>query len=87
MPLFDFTCTTCNHTFEELCITAEDVPACPACQGKDVERGLSLFAAHTEAAPACGLPVSSKGDCGMAPGGLIRGPQSRRITGQGSTVH
>jgi putative FmdB family regulatory protein len=43
MPLFDFVCKSCNHRFEAL-VRAGDIPTCPACQGRDLERQLSTFA-------------------------------------------
>ncbi len=43
MPLYDFQCKNCHHEFEALVRTG-DVPQCPACQSRDLERLLSAFA-------------------------------------------
>ncbi len=43
MPLFDFRCRACGETFEAL-VRPGHPPACPACQGTDLERQLSTFA-------------------------------------------
>lgn len=47
MPLYEFTCSKCGKTFEEL-LTLADLAsaavACPHCASLDVHRGLSSFA-------------------------------------------
>ena len=47
MPLFEFTCSKCGKTFEEL-LTLADLEAavvtCPHCDATEVQRGLSSFA-------------------------------------------
>ena len=45
MPLFEYACTNCSHTFETL-IRNGNSPACPTCQSTNLERQLSTFAAH-----------------------------------------
>jgi len=47
MPLYEFECRACRHRFEALVRTA-DLPACPECQGHDLERLLSMFAVSSE---------------------------------------
>lgn len=41
MPLYEFTCTSCDHTFEELVFNGEKVE-CPECHGDQVHRLLSV---------------------------------------------
>jgi putative FmdB family regulatory protein len=41
VPLFDFQCKECDHTFEALVLNGEAVE-CPQCQDEHVERLLSL---------------------------------------------
>lgn len=41
MPLHDFRCPRCSQTFE-LLIRASDIPACPACGNRELEKLLSL---------------------------------------------
>ena len=47
MPLYDFRCRTCSREFEAL-VRGTDMPACPACEGHDLERLLSTFAVSSE---------------------------------------
>ncbi|MGE5246621.1 MAG: FmdB family zinc ribbon protein [Betaproteobacteria bacterium] len=45
MPLYDFHCRTCGHDFEALVRPQdENGPACPSCQGMDLDRQLPTFA-------------------------------------------
>ncbi|MEQ1896501.1 MAG: zinc ribbon domain-containing protein [Vicinamibacterales bacterium] len=41
MPLFDYTCRGCAHTFEHL-TRAGSEPVCPQCGGADVEKQFSM---------------------------------------------
>ena len=50
MPIYEYACKNCGHEFEEL-IRGTEQPACPACGQSQVERQLSVSAAHT-AGPA-----------------------------------
>ena len=53
MPLYDFRCRACGHTFEALVrVNADgggDLPPaeCPACHARDLERLPSVFAASS----------------------------------------
>lgn len=40
MPLFDYACKTCDHTFEAL-VFGEEKVECPKCAGEKLERLLS----------------------------------------------
>jgi len=44
MPLFDFRCRSCGHVFEALIRPGHATPACPECQGVDLEKLLATFA-------------------------------------------
>ncbi len=46
MPLYEFNCTSCNRSFEELVRSAEAVNevVCPQCGSRQVRRKISLFA-------------------------------------------
>jgi putative FmdB family regulatory protein len=51
MPLYDYACPDCSHTFEALVRNGESVE-CPHCKGARPERQLSLPARpHTESKP------------------------------------
>ncbi len=43
MPIFEYECRGCGEQFEML-VLASTVPACPSCQGQDLEKLLSGFA-------------------------------------------
>ncbi len=47
MPIFEYRCGACGHQFECLVRTG-DVPACRACQSRDLERLLSHVAVSSE---------------------------------------
>jgi putative FmdB family regulatory protein len=67
MPLYEFSCARCDHTFEALVFDGEKVE-CPECHGQRVKRLLSVPAKpHSQALPLgpCGDP--SLPPCG-APG-------------------
>jgi putative FmdB family regulatory protein len=69
MPMFEYACRGCGRQFEAF-VTATRTPACPACEGNDLEKLLStpgMVGAggrkETEAIPAC---RSQGGSCGCA---------------------
>jgi putative FmdB family regulatory protein len=41
MPLYEYTCRECQHTFEELVFGAEQV-ACPECHSRRLQKLLSV---------------------------------------------
>ena len=43
MPIYDYQCRGCHHEFE-LIVLKDTVPACPECQGQDLERLPTAFA-------------------------------------------
>ncbi len=69
MPLFEYACKQCDHQFEVL-VRSGEKPQCPSCHGVDLERRLSVFAAHTATTGAAEVPAT--GACGTC--GDPRGP-------------
>jgi len=59
VPLFDFTCKTCGHSFEAL-VRSGETPRCPACQGSDLQRELATFALSTDERRAAAVKQSRK---------------------------
>jgi putative FmdB family regulatory protein len=49
MPIYDYRCRKCASEFELLVLRNSPVPACPECQGVDLEQLLSGFAVSSEA--------------------------------------
>jgi putative FmdB family regulatory protein len=71
MPLYEYFCASCQHTFETMRPAKEaDAPAtCPACQHASSQRILSLFASSVKSnGAASSLPMSGGGCCGGACG-------------------
>jgi putative FmdB family regulatory protein len=67
MPLYEYACRQCHHSFEQWVPTASAAPQeCPKCHGRDLERLIGLPTAGrtpTEVAtncrgdgPPCGAP-------------------------------
>ena len=75
MPIYEYTCRSCEHEFEELAksMASPDRVKCPSCGAARVERKLSVFAARlgAETKPAmprgagCGHCGDPHGPCGM----------------------
>ncbi len=60
MPLYDFKCRACGHEFEGLVLPARTPPACPSCQGQDLERLISSFAVSSEERSQAALKGAKK---------------------------
>ena len=41
MPIYEYTCETCGHSFEHLVLGGSEPSGCPACQGDRICRMLS----------------------------------------------
>jgi putative FmdB family regulatory protein len=73
MPFYEFRCTKCEHTFEELIRNSGQSPdACPRCGHGETARLLSTFSVGAASSSSrdlgpCGRPVG--GGCG---GGACR---------------
>ena len=70
MPLYEYSCRQCDQQFETL-VRGSDTPECPSCHSRELERRLSVFAAHTNGGPTGGA-MPSVGPCGAC--GDPRGP-------------
>ena len=44
MPLYEYRCRACSHTFEALVRGSAKPSTCPACNATDLEQLISLFA-------------------------------------------
>ena len=63
MPLYEYACKSCSKEFEAL-VRASETAECPSCHGKDLERRLSVFAAHTAGVPQRSASPGACGSCG-----------------------
>lgn len=66
MPLYEFACKSCDHTFEELVFAGDEV-TCPECQSAKIEKLLSV--PGVAKAGSAALPMSSCGDPSLPPCG------------------
>jgi putative FmdB family regulatory protein len=46
MPLFDYKCRGCGHTYEYL-LRGDAQPVCPQCSSPDAEKQLTMFSVGT----------------------------------------
>ena len=71
MPLFEYECRDCGRPFETF-VTAERVPACPACHGSNLAKLLSspgmvgVASTRSEGCAMPAAPVCGGGRCGCA---------------------
>jgi putative FmdB family regulatory protein len=59
MPLYEYECRGCGHRFEAL-VRGSIVPACPSCQGQDLQQLLSLFAVSSDGTRRSNLQAAKK---------------------------
>lgn len=72
VPLYEFACRKCDHTFEELVFGNERV-VCPKCANAKLERLMSAPARPQSTAASTDLPMACKSD------GPPCGPQCSRF--------
>lgn len=64
MPMYEFKCDRCEHTFEELMTASElqkEMPECPECGSKRTKKQVSKFSSSND---------SGYGGCGPVRGGF-----------------
>ena len=61
MPIYEYSCRTCGHEFEQLILKGTE-PACPECEGQDLERLLSLPSVKSEATKGKAMRAARKRD-------------------------
>ncbi len=62
MPIFEYACKKCGKEFEALVRPNSEAPACPACQGTELEKLLSIPAVKSESTHALALGAAKKRD-------------------------
>jgi putative FmdB family regulatory protein len=72
VPIYEYVCRDCHQQFE-LIVRGSNAPACTACGSPNLQKQLSVFAAHTKQAAA----PRAAGPCGTC--GDPRGPGSCSI--------
>ncbi len=52
MPIFEYRCNACNHSFEQLVFISDaENPECPECNSKDVQKLMSAGAIRPNGIP------------------------------------
>ena len=64
MPIYEYSCRGCGQQFE-LLVLASTVPACPQCEGRDLERVISMFAVSSEGSRQIALSGARKRAAGV----------------------
>jgi putative FmdB family regulatory protein len=67
MPIFEFVCTECDESFEDLVFSVSkiDEVVCPSCGGSKVKKKMSTFASKPAVgASSFSLGTSSASSCG-----------------------
>ncbi len=65
MPMFDFSCQGCEHSFE-LLVRKGDTICCPACGSETVEKLLSLPALKTSSTRGLAMQAAKRRDKAQA---------------------
>ena len=61
MPLFEFLCSRCGSSFEELVRSADatDEVRCPACESREVQKKISSFSSRSAGGRSSSLSSSA----------------------------
>ena len=59
MPIFEYTCESCNYTFDQLVMRQETKVNCPLCQG-EVKKLMSTFAVGPSESGGSTIPSTAK---------------------------
>lgn len=65
MPIYEYACRACGHEFETLVRTGS-TPACPKCQGAELERLHSLPAIKSDSTHGLALKAARQRDAKQA---------------------
>jgi putative FmdB family regulatory protein len=63
MPIFEYICHQCRHRFETI-VRGSATPACPTCQGTDLEKQWSAFGVGGTADWSSSTGPGACGTCG-----------------------
>jgi putative FmdB family regulatory protein len=65
MPLYEYVCQKCDHSFEALIFGADDDTTCPKCESQKVEKQFSLPARPQTETTSLPMGCNSEGPpCG-----------------------
>jgi putative FmdB family regulatory protein len=63
MPIYEYTCKDCQHTFEAL-VYGSQKAECPKCQSSKLAPRLSVFAVSAKGSSSPGPTAGPCGSCG-----------------------
>jgi putative FmdB family regulatory protein len=65
MPIFEFNCDQCHHTFELLAVQSQDLiePVCPVCQSPEISRIMSKINIGSSGSGGESRPQVSEKSC------------------------
>ncbi len=65
MPLFEFSCTSCNQSFEELVRSSEAIPevSCPVCGSSEIKKKMPRIASRLGVTGGFSLGTSAAASC------------------------
>jgi len=63
MPVYEYACCQCGERFEELVLGSE-IPRCPRCASRELEKQLSAFAVGAEGLSGSPPAPGACGTCG-----------------------
>lgn len=65
MPIYEFCCDQCNHTFELLAVQSDDLiePVCPSCQSPEISRVMSRINVGSSGRGGQAMPQVSERTC------------------------
>jgi putative FmdB family regulatory protein len=64
MPIYEYVCKNCGAEFEFL-LRGDDKPACPECGDRQLNRTMSVPAAHTSSSSSAADACPVRDSCGM----------------------
>ncbi|HXG50449.1 MAG TPA: FmdB family zinc ribbon protein [candidate division Zixibacteria bacterium] len=67
MPIYEYACRRCGHSFEQVVLSKSEQIRCPKCDSRSITKQLSVF--RSPAARAAGESTAPTGGCGCTPQG------------------
>lgn len=71
MPIYEYQCSGCQQSFEELVFSRDEKPECPHCGSFAVEKKISTFGVGASTGPcgdaACPMPEAPACGTGACP--------------------
>jgi len=65
MPIFEYRCRSCGRQFETL-VLPDTTVECPSCQGRDLEKQISMPAVQSDSTHALAMKAARRRDAKQA---------------------